>query len=90
MDAERLKNRKYDDSKPTGKMIFLEKKTDFEDLTLDEEDAGDEVDEVDYSLRKQTELAGDGVNYDSDGEEEFKIDHSVFQNEVIDEEVDFD
>lgn len=90
MDAERLKNRKYDENKPTGKMIFLEKKSDFEDLTLDEEDAGDDVDEVDYSLRRQTEQAVDGVTYDSDGEEEFKIDHSVFQNEVIDEDVDFD
>lgn len=87
MAEEKARNRKFNEEKPTGKEIFLEKQNDFEDLTLYEEDG--EVEDIDYSLRKETAAIGEKYNSDEEGEE-FKIDRSLYTAEGLDEDVDFD
>ena len=82
INEEKERNKTELDSKPTGKEIFLANKTEFEDLTLDEEDTTKDVVEEEAK-----------VDDEEEPEEDFKYDPNLFDAEAmehLDEDFDFD
>ena len=75
------------DNKPTGKQLFLMNKNAFDDLTLEEEDEGDE----DYGAEESKDQAfEEEKKEESEEEAEFKYDRALYDPDGIDDDVDFD
>ena len=79
MRAEREKNKKGWEDKPSGKQIFLANKKEFEDITLDDDADFKEDDEFKVDDDEEEEV------------EDFKYDKALYNaDELTDEDVDFD
>ena len=84
---EKAKSATGNENKPTGKEMFLENQTDFDNITLDEMDEDDE----EFKAAAEDEAGEETKNADDSDEEEFVYDRALYDADGLDDEdVDFD